>query len=106
MYVLEELWKGKITPSERGYRKDSHCAELVRQANETADIFYRELSAVGKKAYDSHCTQESKIMDVSECDTFIRGFRLGARMILDVVGDYDSPMLQVNEMGEMVMAED
>ena len=45
-------------------------------------------------------------MDVSECDTFIRGFRLGARMILDVVGDYDSPMLQVNEMGEMVMAED
>lgn len=97
MYVLEDLWKGKITPSERGYRKDSPYAELVRQANETADIFYKELSPVGKKAYDAHSTQESKLADISECDSFIRGFRLGAGMILDVVGSYDSPMLQVNE---------
>ena len=99
MYVLEDLWKGKITPSERGYRKASPYAELVRQANETADIFYKELSPVGKKAYDAHSTQESKLADISECDSFIRGFRLGAGMILDVVGSYDSPMLQVNEMG-------
>ena len=98
MYVLEDLWKGKITPSDRGYRKDSPYAELVRQANETADIFYKELSPVGKKAYDAHSTQESKLADISECDSFIRGFRLGAGMILDVVGSYDSPMLQVNEM--------
>ena len=99
MYVLDELWRGEITPSERGYRKDSPYAALVRQANETADIFYKELSPVGKKAYDEHSTQESKLADISECDSFIRGFRLGARMILDVVGDYDSPMVQVNEMG-------
>ncbi len=99
MYVLDELWRGEITPSERGYRKDSHYAELARQANETAGIFYQELSEVGKKAYDAHSTQESKLADISECDSFIRGFRLGARMILDVVGDYDSPMVQVNEMG-------
>ena len=98
MYALEDLWRGNITPSERGYRKDSPFAEMVRQANETADIFYQELSEVGKKAYDAHSTQESKLADISECDSFIRGFRLGARMILDVVGDYDSPMLQINEM--------
>ena len=98
MYVLDDLRKGKITPSERGYRKDSPYAELVRQANETADIFYKELSPVGKKAYDAHSTQESKLADISECDSFIRSFRLGAGMILDVVGSYDSPMLQVNEM--------
>ena len=98
MYALEDLWRGNITPSERGYRKDSPFAEMVRQANETADIFYQELSEVGKKAYDAHSTQESKLADISECESFIRGFRLGARIILDVVGDYDSPMLQINEM--------
>ena len=38
MYALEDLWRGNITPSERGYRKDSPFAEMVRQANETADI--------------------------------------------------------------------
>ena len=98
MYVLDELWRGEITPSERGYRKDSPYAALVRQANETADIFYKELSAVGKKAYEVYCDQQGQLDDVKDCDSFIRGFRLGARMILDVVGDYDSPMLQINEM--------
>ena len=99
MYALEDLWQGKITPSERGYRNGSQYEELMREAIETCDIFYKELSPVGKKAYDEHSTQESKLADISECDSFIRGFRLGARMILDVVGDYDSPMVQVNEMG-------
>ena len=98
MYVLEDLWEGKITPSDRGYRKGSPYAELVRQSNETADIFYKDLSAVGKKAYEAHCDHQGQLEDVKDCDTFIRGFRLGARMILDVVGDYDSPMLQINEM--------
>ena len=98
MYVLKQLWEGKVTPSERGYQDGSKYAELVRQSIETESIFRKDLSDVGKKAYDAHCTQESKLMDISECDAFIRGFRLGARMILDVVGEYDSPMLQTNEM--------
>ena len=99
MYVLEDLWKGKITPTDRGYRKDSPYAKMVRQANESEDIFYKDLSAVGKKAYEAHCDQQGQLEDVKDCDSFIRGFRLGAGMILDVVGSCDSPMLQVNEMG-------
>ena len=98
MYVLEELWRGEITTRERGYRKDSPYAELTHQSIESEKIFYKDLSAVGKQAYEAHCEQQGRLDDVSECDTFIRGFRLGARMILDVVGDYDSPFVQVNEM--------
>ena len=98
MYVLEDLWEGKITPSDRGYRKGSPYAELVRQSNESEDIFYKDLSAVGKKAYETHCDQQGQLDDIRDCDTFIRGFRLGARMILDVINNYDSPMRQLNEL--------
>ena len=98
MYVLDALWRGEITPSDRGYRKGSPYAQMVRQTNESEDAFYKELSAVGKKTYETYCDQQGQLDDVKDCDSFIRGFRLGARMILDVVGDYDSPMLQINEM--------
>ena len=98
MYVLDALWRGEITPSDRGYRKGSPYAQMVRQTNESEDAFYEELSAVGKKAYEVYCDQQGQLDDVKDCDSFIRGFRLGARMILDVVGDYNSPMLQINEM--------
>ena len=50
MYVLDALWRGEITPSDRGYRKGSPYAQMVRQTNESEDAFYKELSAVGKKA--------------------------------------------------------
>ena len=45
-----------------------------------------------------YCDQQAHVEDVKDCDTFIRGFRLGVRMILDVVGEYDSPMVQINEL--------
>ena len=99
MYVLEELWEGKIAPSERGYREGSPFAKMVRQVSESEEGFYKELSPEGRRAYEAYCERQGQLDDVKDCDSFIRGFRLGARMILDVVGDYNSPMLQVNEMG-------
>ena len=98
MFVLEDLWNGKITPNERGFREGSEYAKLMTQATETADIFYKELSPVGKRAYDTLCGIENKLADIAECDSFIRGFRLGAGMILDVIEDRKLPMIQRNEM--------
>ena len=98
MYVLKDLWEGNIPPADRGYRKGSPYARLVHQANESEDEFYNHLSDAGKKAYQVYCDQQAHVEDVKDCDTFIRGFRLGARMILDVVGEYDSPMVQINEL--------
>lgn len=99
MYVLEDLWRGNITPAERGYPENGPFAELVQCSSESEKGFYKELSATGKKAYEAHCDLQGQLDDLRDCDTFIRGFRLGARMILDAAGHYESPMLQVNEMG-------
>ncbi|MBE6961796.1 MAG: hypothetical protein E7445_05005 [Ruminococcaceae bacterium] len=98
MYALEDLWQGKITPSERGYRRGSQYEELMREAIETCDIFYKELSSVGKKAYDAHCTVENKLNDLAEFDSFSRGFRLGMRLLLDAINDDGLPMIQRHEM--------
>ena len=76
----------------------SPYARLLHQANEGEDECYNHLSDAGKKAYQVYCDQQAHVEDVKDCDTFIRGFRLGARMILDVVGEYDSPMVQINEL--------
>ena len=98
MYALNELWSGSITPSERGYREGSHYAELTKQASESEELFYRELSPSGKKAFDQYYNLHLQLSDISERDSFIRGYRLGARMLLDVIGQYDAPMVQVNEL--------
>lgn len=59
--------------------------------------FRKELSPEGKKALDEFFNKEMQLADISEQDAFVRGVRIGARFILDVIGEYRSQLPQVNE---------
>ena len=90
MYILEELWNGDITPSERVIRTGSQYAQLQKQLVAAEEDFRKELSPEGKAAYDTFCRKQAELSEISECDCFIRGVRIGARLLLDIVADYPS----------------
>lgn len=58
MCILEDLWNGKIRLDEK------------------------------QKSYEKLEELQYKLFNISEQDAFIVGFRLGARIILDVIGEY------------------
>ena len=90
MYILEDLWNGNITPSERVIRTGSQYAQLQKQLVAAEEDFRKELSPDGKAAYDTFCRKQAELSEISECDCFIRGVRVGARLLLDIVADYPS----------------
>ena len=90
MYILEDLWNGNITPSERVIRTGSQYAQLQKQLVAAEEDFRKELSPEGKAAYDTFCRKQAELSEISECDCFIRGIRIGARLLLDIVADYPS----------------
>ena len=90
MYILEDLWNGNITPSERMIRTGSQYAQLQKQLVAAEEDFRKELSPEGKAAYDTFCRKQAELSEISECDCFIRGVRVGARLLLDIVADYPS----------------
>ena len=90
MYILEDLWNGDITPSERVIRTGSQYAQLQKQLVTAEEDFCKELSPEGKAAYDTFCRKQAELSEISECDCFIRGVRVGARLLLDIVADYPS----------------
>ena len=90
MYILEDLWNGDITPSERVIRTGSQYAQLQKQLVAAEEDFRKELSPEGKTAYDTFCRKQAELSEISECDCFIRGVRVGARLLLDIVADYPS----------------
>ena len=55
------------------------------------------LSADGREVYDSLCKMRSDLAGMSEKDTFIVGFRMGAKVMMEVLGEYDSQLPQVTE---------
>ena len=92
MYVLQDLWDGNIRPSEGAIRYGSTYAALRHQATEAETKFRQEMTEKGRSIYEDYCNKQNQLLELSEADAFIQGFRLGARILLDVIGAYDSPL--------------
>ena len=88
MYILNDLWNGNVTPDVRYVRSDSEYHKISHQLSEKSDLFIKDLSPEQSELYDELENLQYKLFNISEEDTFITGFRLGARMILDVIGDH------------------
>lgn len=99
MFVLENLWKGRIRPSERCYRDGSRYAELISKGAELEKRVRDELSESGKNAYKELYETQVEMIEIGEQDAFIQGVRFGAQFILDVLGEYPSQLTQVGEEG-------
>lgn len=88
MNILSDLWHGNIVPCERFICSDSEYRKVFHQLCHETELFLSNLSPEKKKHYEELENLQLQTMKISEEDTFIVGFRLGARMILDVVGEH------------------
>lgn len=97
MLILEKLWQGEITPFEREILENSQCQKISRRTTELQKAIYKELSAEGKTVFDEYCEKEQQLTDISEQDAFIKGVRIGAKLILDILGEHDSQLPQLSK---------
>ena len=97
MLILEQLWQGQITPFEREIKEDSEYQKLSHKTTELQNQFYKELTSEGKKAFNEYYDIEQELASISEQDAFIKGVQVGARIILDIMGEYRSPLPQIKK---------
>lgn len=87
MTIIENLWEGNITPGVRSVAQDSEFQKLGAASVDCEDIFTAELSDEGKQAYEEYCDLIMKQADISERDAFVKGFRLGALLLLELLNE-------------------
>ena len=95
MYLLEELWYGNVNPNERYNRPNSEYAKLIKESADCLKQLEEELTPEASNLLEEFCNIQARAAGILEEDTFIRGVRIGARFILDVVGDYHSQTPQI-----------
>ena len=88
MFVLEKLWKDGLTPSEKYTRKDGDYYKVLLKLSNENDKVCIELTDKGKECFENFCELQSELRSISDRETFIEAFRLGARFVLDIVGEY------------------
>jgi len=92
MTVLENLWFGNITPADRRLTRGADVNKQLESLTANEHIFTAELSAKGQQAYTEYSNLAGKISDEFECDAFGKGFRLGARLMLEILSDEKTQM--------------
>ena len=89
MDVLRELWRGDISPTDRRVRQGSEYQQTAKEVREKMGEFLEMLSPEARERLEAINDLKSDLSVMANEDYFLYGFRLGARMILDIIGDYE-----------------
>ena len=99
MYVLRELWRGEVSPTDRRVRQGSEYQQRAAEVRKQMMELTAMLSPEVKERMDTINDLKHDLSMMAEEDVFIYGFRLGARMILDVMGNYEGQFCSPTEAG-------
>lgn len=88
MYVLNQLWKGEITPMERTVRRGSEYHQTMVEISKKMEAMLEAQTPEARKQIEDLENLKSDLNLLEEEDIFIYGFRTGARMMLDIMEDY------------------
>ena len=91
MYLLADMWHDCFVPEERSPKKGSEYWGLAQSMEQKRNLIMSELPEEGQKVFEAFERAQKTLADLKEEDTCIRSFRLGAKMMVDIFGDYNSP---------------
>lgn len=89
--ILEQIFNGDIYPSEQTKIKLAGYQEARKIAIQAHDAFEGKLCQTMKEELDDWFSKEADVSGYYSTQTFIDGFKLGARLMLEIleVGDDD-----------------
>ena len=101
MNILEEFWYGNVEPAEYDTSSSKEYKELLQLISRIEDKLLATMTEDQKELFTkySDCVKEYQVM--AECLLFQNSFRLGGRMMLEVMG----AVLGMNEFVEILNIE-
>lgn len=88
---IEELFYGNIDPQAREYRKGHRATKVLKNITDIEEKLTERLRGEDKELFLDFCNGNSELTGEATLDSFIVGFRLGAKMIFDTFCSDDAP---------------
>ena len=89
--VLEELYYGNISPAERSIRPGSKVQRALQKRDALESKLNESFTDEQKAAFEQYLSLSAEILDANCLDSFINGFRLGARFTHEMFIGADAP---------------
>ena len=81
MMILEDLYMGDIHPSERSSQYSKALNEVVK----AGDTLIGSLTEKQKEQFEAYMSAQREVNVLTDCETFIYAFKLGAKIMMDVL---------------------
>lgn len=85
MNIIEELYYGNVVPNETNAKLNTELKELLKLLNRNEDDLLKTLSDEQKIIFEKLKDCNREISEISERESFLSGFQLGAKIIIAVV---------------------
>ena len=85
MNIIEELWYGNISPCERNFKKGSKYSELLGYIVRHEEDLKKRLNDEEIEILEKFTECTNEMYGISEREAFVRGFTLGARIVIEVM---------------------
>ena len=78
--IIEELFYGNITPSERSYRRTGEYAHILQLVTRNEEKLTETLTEAQKETFEKFKDGTSELNGMTEVTAFSLGFKLGLRL--------------------------
>lgn len=94
MNVLEQLYNGEVAPCDKAVRKGSELDKIQTSLTKSEVKFYKTLSKSQKKLFERYKNCDIESITLIELEAFKEGFRLGARVMLEILDESHSNLVE------------
>ncbi len=84
MYILEELWGDRVNLHERGFPSKQY-ARAMRLLADCEEKLTGILDDEQHRLFEEYVDDQREVSIISDCASFTDGFKLGAKIMLDVL---------------------
>ena len=95
MNFIEELYYGNLDPQARGYKSGSRPKKTQASLSDLEEILTQRLEGEEKHLFLAFVNAYGECMGDATLDSFLVGFRLGARFAYDTFVSDDAPFAEL-----------
>ena len=90
--ILEDLYYGNISPCQRAVRPGSKVKKLMQKQSDLESKLNESFTEEQREIFEQYLSVSADLLGTNCLDSFITGFRLGARFTHEIFASDDAPM--------------
>ena len=95
--ILEELYYGNLSPCQRAVRPGSKTQKLMQKQSDLETKMNESFTEEQRATFEQYLSITADLLDANCLDSFITGFRLGARFTHEIFIGTDAPFADLAE---------